>query len=124
LKPGAMLPSEPALAEEFEVARGTVRAALMLLQRDGRVEVVAGRGRRVVGSNGAAPSTAYETIAQAIRARVEAGEFADGAALPSEAALMAKFDASRNTVRRAYELLEQQGLVMIRQGAGAFVVSR
>src|SRR3954464_5384005 len=105
LKPGVMLPSEPALAEEFEVARGTVRAALALLGEQGRLEVVAGRGRRVVGSNGAVPTTAYETIAEAIRARVEAGELVGGSVLPSEATLMAEFDASRNTVRRAYELL-------------------
>jgi DNA-binding GntR family transcriptional regulator len=124
LKVGALLPSEASLAAEFQVARGTVRAALSVLEVDGRIEVVPGRGRRVAGKGAAAPSAVYEVIADALRTRAGQGEYQDGAPLPSEAALMAEFDASRNTVRRAYELLEQEGMVVIRQGAGAFLASR
>jgi DNA-binding GntR family transcriptional regulator len=122
--PGSMLPSEASLAGRFEVARGTIRAALSVLEGEGRIEVVPGRGRRVAGDGAAAPTAAYEVIADSIRTRVESGDFAQGVPLPSEAALMSEFDASRNTVRRAYELLEREGIVVIRQGAGAFLAGR
>ena len=45
--PGGKLPSEGALAEQFEVSRGTIRQALMLLRQDGLVTSRRGT-RRVV----------------------------------------------------------------------------
>ncbi len=47
LRPGSMLPSELALAQEHGVARGTVRSAFASLVDEGLVEVVPGKGRRV-----------------------------------------------------------------------------
>lgn len=44
---GTPFPSEPRLAEEFGVARMTIRAALAGLQRDGLIERVPGRGSYV-----------------------------------------------------------------------------
>jgi len=52
---------------------------------------------------------------------VEAGEFAAGRLLPSEADLSAAYDASRVTIRRALEVLRDDGLVDSRQGFGWFV---
>lgn len=125
LAPGAMVPSENVLAERFGVARGTVRSALAVLLDDGLLEVLPGQGRRVVGA-GAGPSsvTAYGRIAAELLRRIESGEFATSDALPSEAALMAEFDVSRNTVRRAIQVLVDEGAVVVRQGAGAFVAAR
>ncbi len=65
----------------------------------------------------------YREIAEDLRARVEAGDFATGRLLPSEAELSAGYDASRVTVRKALELLRADGLVDSRQGLGWFVAA-
>jgi len=65
----------------------------------------------------------YRTIADELRRRVSDGTFAAGRLLPSEADLGAEFDASRVTVRRALELLRDEGLVDARQGFGWFVAA-
>jgi len=66
-------------------------------------------------------SIRYQQIAEELRHRVLAGEFAAGRMLPSESELSAEFSASRVTVRRALEVLRDEGLVDARQGFGWFV---
>ena len=63
----------------------------------------------------------YREIAADLRKRVADGEFQAGHVLPSEAGLSASYDASRVTVRKALELLRDEGLVDSRQGFGWFV---
>ncbi len=65
----------------------------------------------------------YREIAADLRARVEAGEFAAGGLLPSEAELSARYGASRVTVRRALDLLRDEGILDARQGFGWFVAA-
>lgn len=65
----------------------------------------------------------YQTIADDLRGRVDAGEFAAGRLLPSEAELSAAYAASRVTVRKALEILRVEGLVSSRQGFGWFVAT-
>jgi GntR family transcriptional regulator len=67
--------------------------------------------------------TRYHEIADELRARVEAGEYGAGRLLPSEAELSTRFGASRVTVRRALEVLRDEGLVSSRQGFGWFVAT-
>ena len=62
----------------------------------------------------------YRKIADDLRERVEAGEFAAGRTLPSESELSASYAASRITIRKALELLREEGLVDARQGFGWF----
>jgi len=124
LAPGEMVPSELALSEQHQVARGTVRSALALLVDEGLIEVVAGQGRRVVGAAAPVPTTAYERIAADLLRRSEDGECGPSDALPSEADRMAEARVSRNTVRRAYQRLVEAGAVAIRQGSGAFATPR
>ena len=62
----------------------------------------------------------YRAIADDLRRRVEAGEFAAGRTLPSESELSASYEASRVTIRKALELLRDEGLVDARQGFGWF----
>ena len=63
----------------------------------------------------------YRTIANDLRRQIAAGELAAGAVLPSEAALAGSYDVSRVTVRKALEVLRDDGLVSSRQGYGWFV---
>lgn len=65
----------------------------------------------------------YREIADELRVAVAGGEYGAGRLLPSEAELSARFDASRVTVRRALELLRDEGLLDARQGFGWFVAS-
>jgi GntR family transcriptional regulator len=71
----------------------------------------------------AARTIRYREIAADLRDRVTAGEFGADRVLPSEAELSAVYDASRVTVRRALDVLRDEGLVDARQGFGWFVAS-
>lgn len=62
----------------------------------------------------------YQQIAEDLRARVGAGEFAAGRTLPSESELSQHYEASRITIRKALEVLREEGLVDARQGFGWF----
>lgn len=62
----------------------------------------------------------YRKIAEDLRTRVEAGEFAAGRLLPSESELSGSYAASRITIRKALEVLREEGLVDARQGFGWF----
>ena len=68
-------------------------------------------------------SIRYHAIAAALRERVQAGQFLAGRLLPSESELSTEFSVSRVTVRRALEVLRDEGLVNARQGFGWFVAS-
>jgi len=65
----------------------------------------------------------YQEIADELRQRVNAGQYARGRVLPSESELSEEFDASRVTIRRALETLRDDGLLAARQGFGWFVAS-
>jgi GntR family transcriptional regulator len=67
--------------------------------------------------------TRYQLIADGLRERIQSGEFAGGQLLPSEAELSSSSGASRVTVRRALELLRDEGLVDSRQGFGWFAAA-
>lgn len=66
----------------------------------------------------------YRDIAGALRTRLGSGEFTADGLLPSEAELSASYEASRVTIRKALELLREEGLVESRQGFGWIVASR
>ena len=54
---------------------------------------------------------------------MESGDLAAGALLPSESELSAAYGVSRVTVRKALELLRDEGLIDARQGFGWFVAT-
>lgn len=64
----------------------------------------------------------YDTIANHIREKIEAGSLPIGARLPTEHGLSEYYGASRNTIRDAIKRLNALGLVVTRPGQGTFVV--
>lgn len=65
----------------------------------------------------------YLAIADELRRQLVGGELAAGRLLPSESELGRAYAASRVTVRRALELLREEGLVDSRQGFGWFAAA-
>ena len=60
----------------------------------------------------------YRQIAEILRGKIESGEIAPGAQLPTEIERMDPYEASRNTVRDAIKLLATRGLVEARAARG------
>jgi len=66
----------------------------------------------------------YQQIADDLRDKIETGELAPGAQLPTELELREKYEASRNTIRDAIKRLTSLGLVQTRPGQGTFVTQK
>ena len=63
----------------------------------------------------------WRQIAQALAGEIESGALSEGARLPTEPQLAARFDVNRHTIRRAMADLADRGLVRVEQGRGTFV---
>jgi GntR family transcriptional regulator len=70
------------------------------------------------------PRPMYQQIVDQITAKVMAGDWLAGQALPSIRELAAASSVSVITVRRAYEDLERAGVIATRQGKGSMVAER
>ena len=68
------------------------------------------------------PLLVGETI-ELLRSRLGSGEFKIGDRIPSEAALIQEFGIGRTTLREAVRVLEHEGLLIVRQGAGTYLRS-
>lgn len=66
----------------------------------------------------------FRQIAHHLRASISAGVYRPGDALPSQRVLAVEMVVNPNTVQRAYEALEREGLVTARRGLGLFVSER
>lgn len=60
-------------------------------------------------------------VSERIAAEIASGRFGPSARLPAEHELMAAMGVSRSVVREAVATLRSEGMVVTRQGAGAFV---
>lgn len=69
------------------------------------------------------PVPIYQQIADGIRELIARGAFADGAELPSVRHLGAQVGVNLNTVARAYRILAEEGLVELRRGTAARVLT-
>lgn len=64
-----------------------------------------------------------DTVVDALRAQLTAGEWPVGSRIPTEHALAEQLQVGRNTVREAVRVLVHGGMLRSRQGEGTFVVS-
>ncbi|MEV0773834.1 GntR family transcriptional regulator [Nocardia salmonicida] len=63
----------------------------------------------------------YALIADDLRAKISRGDYAPGDQLPTKAQMMEQWSAALNTVARAINELQNEGLVQTFQGVGSFV---
>jgi GntR family transcriptional regulator len=61
-------------------------------------------------------------IANALRQRIKAGKIPPGRRIPSLVELEAEFGVARDTLRKAVQVLKDEGLVETVQGMGIYVV--
>ena len=66
----------------------------------------------------------YLAVANVLRREIATHRYRDGEALMTELELSQRFSVSRQTVRQAISLLEQDGLVVRRRGSGTYVSHR
>ncbi len=66
----------------------------------------------------------YLQIADGVRAAVAAGLYRPGEALPSLRAMAIQAHVNPNTVQRAYDELEREGLIYCQRGRGLFVAEQ
>src|SRR5262245_36664569 len=69
----------------------------------------------------AAPRSLTHALIERLTDQITAGELKPGAQLPTEQELIAATGVSRTVVREAVAALRAEGLVITRQGVGAFV---
>lgn len=65
----------------------------------------------------------YKQLADTLRDKIYEGYYAFGDSIPSERTMASEYGISHLTVRKALELLQDEGLVIRQQGKGTFVKS-
>ena len=70
------------------------------------------------------PEPLFEQVVFAVKASVAKGSAKAGERLPSVRELARELAINPNTVVRAYESLERDGVIVRRQGAGCFLTGR
>jgi GntR family transcriptional regulator len=66
----------------------------------------------------------YRQLAEYLKKQISTGQYKPGDVLPSEADLIREYNISRTTVRLAFGLITNAGLVRREQGRGTIVVSQ
>src|SRR5258705_12335879 len=75
--------------------------------------------RKVTPSKEHRKSSRYRDIATELQKEIRLGATPVGELLPTETELMARFGASRQTVREALRIITEQGLIVRRAGLGS-----
>ena len=70
------------------------------------------------------PERPYEIVAADLRRRLNSGEWAPGAALPTVAALAGHYDVSKATITRVLRILADEGLVRVVPRWGTFAAEQ
>lgn len=66
----------------------------------------------------------YQQIINGLRDAIAAGVYRGGEMLPSIRELAVQIRVNPNTVQRAYEALERDGIIYVRRGLGMFVTNK
>ncbi|GAA0736768.1 GntR family transcriptional regulator [Dactylosporangium roseum] len=69
------------------------------------------------------PTPLYVQVADAIQARIDAGELLPNRPIPSENQLVQEYAVARGTARKAIQLLRDRGLVATVVGRGTYVAT-
>lgn len=69
------------------------------------------------------PIPIFRQIADQLRQSIDAGVYKSGEILPSLRQLAVDIKVNPNTIQRAYEALEREGVVESRRGVGIFVAN-
>jgi DNA-binding FadR family transcriptional regulator len=70
------------------------------------------------------PANLASAVAAELVSRIVRGQHPEGTPLPPEPALCETFSVSRTVVREAVKMLQEKGLIQVRQGAGTTVTPR
>ena len=66
----------------------------------------------------------YQQVADEIKSLIAAGELSEGSSLPPVRQVAADLGVNLNTIAFAYRRLQQEGLIKVKHGSGAVVISR
>lgn len=69
------------------------------------------------------PTPLYVQVADAIAARIDAGDLQPNRPIPSENQLVQEYGVARGTARKAIQLLRERGLVITVVGRGTYVAA-
>ena len=83
-----------------------------------------GKLERVVRIDKTAPEPLYRQLADLLRGQIERGQLPQRTAVPSLVKLAADYDVSVITVRKAIQVLKDEGLIITVSGRGTFVAER
>ena len=66
----------------------------------------------------------YQQLADILRERIRSGKIPVGRRIPSQSELEAEFGLGRNTIKKATEILKEEGYVVASPGRGLFVAKK
>lgn len=70
------------------------------------------------------PSPLYQRLAESVKQSIRNGIYRPGDRLPTVRALAAQLVLNANTVARAYQMLEREGVIETTVGRGTFVATQ
>lgn len=112
---GQKLPGELHMAHRYNVSLNTVREAYDILREHELIVQRPSDGTFVLEP----PMGTYEKLANNLAIKIDAGEIREW--LPGERSLAQTYNVSFRTIRRATEILKDQGRIYTIPGEGAFL---
>ena len=83
-----------------------------------------GQEENDMGLNKGSSVALYQQLVDEIKSMISTGKLNEGDRIMTEGELSSSFDVSRITVRKAIEILVEEGILVKKQGIGTFVASK